>query len=456
MAEALDFLARFTDWERQQIPARHQPVFELRRVLALSDAAGAPHRRGLAVHVTGTKGKGSTAAMIAAILGAHGLRTGLFLSPHLERINERIAVDGIAVSDDRFAALLEGLRPEILRVLASDPPATPSFFEIVTVMALAEFAARGVDAPVVEVGLGGRLDATNILERSVAVITTIGLDHTRVLGRTASAIAREKAGILKPGGIAVTGLAPGEPGFAEIEARARETGTMLLARERDFSIGILGEERVGDRFETRFRLRGGVFHDAGFVISLPGEAQARNAATAIVAAAAFLRARGVAPDAGRTAGALAEFRMPGRTELIRGQDGCLALLDTAHNTSSFAHLAAVLRRHFPAVPVVALLGMASDKRVESAVRQLRGLLRHVVATTLPSPRSLPAADLGARVARALPGCGAAAATDVEPDPERALHRARTLLSPDGLLLVTGSFYLAGALRRRLLPAEATG
>ena len=212
-ASALDWLMTQINYERTTAVPYETAIFKLDRMRGLLTLLGDPHEGLAAVHIAGTKGKGSTAAMMAGILQASGLRTGLYTSPHLDAVQERIAIDGVACRPEEFAALAADVETAVARLPADEhgQPAEPTFFEITTAMAFLHFARRRVDAAVLEVGLGGRLDSTNVCRPSVSIITSISFDHTRQLGNTLAAIAGEKAGIIKAGVSVISGVTGDEP-----------------------------------------------------------------------------------------------------------------------------------------------------------------------------------------------------------------------------------------------------
>jgi dihydrofolate synthase/folylpolyglutamate synthase len=361
-------------------------------IRALLHALGDPQRALGVVHVGGTNGKGSTAAMIEAGLRADGRRTGLYTSPHLLRFTERIRVGGAEIARERAAALAE-------RVFAVGGEYT--FFETATAMALIAFAEAGVDVAVLEVGLGGRLDATNVVERSlVTLVTSIGLDHTDVLGPCMADIAREKAGIFKRGVPAI---------FACDDEDAREE---LLLRA----------EQVG----APAQLYGRDFDDAALPpLALGGAHQRRNAALARQA----LRILGVG-DAAIAAG-LSTVKWPGRLERLSAS----VLVDAAHNGEGAQALAAAL----PAAPFTLVLGVVADKDVRAIVEPLVGRAARVIATRPASPRALPAAELAKLVPRA----------EVADDLAAALAMAA-----GDEVVVAGSIFLVGEARRLVLGEAA--
>lgn len=373
--------------------ARFGMTLGLERVEAALARVGSPEKRlSRIAHVGGTNGKGSTAAMVEAMLLRSARRVGLYTSPHLARFTERIRVGGAEVEREALAS-----RYERLMAVA---PAELSMFEQITVLGLMSFAEEGCDAVVLEVGLGGRLDATNVVDAEVAVVTGVALDHQEVLGPDVPSIAREKAGIFKRGRVAVIG-AGGEPEAVPVlveEAVARGARPVVAGR------------------------------DVEWALALEGAHQQANAACALAAAEAL----GV-PQSARREGLLA-VRWPGRLERL----GDRVLLDAAHNPQAARALAAALRDE--ARPLVLVLAVSSDKDARGIAEPIVGRARSVVVTEAPSTRAMRADELGRLVAG-----------EVVPDWRAALARARTLAGDDALIVVFGSIFLVGAVR-----AELTG
>ncbi|MFO7172096.1 MAG: folylpolyglutamate synthase/dihydrofolate synthase family protein [Bacillota bacterium] len=402
----------------------------LERTRELLRRLGDPHRAGYrVVHIGGTNGKGSTAAMVAAGLRAAGHRVGLYTSPALQRWNERIQVDGRPIADGEVAALAAEVRPAV-EAMVREGYEQPTEFEVTTALAFLHYARQRVDWLVLEVGLGGRYDATNVVEDpAVTCITNVDLDHTEVLGPTHRAIAWDKAGILKPGVPCVTGATHPEA-LAVLRDEARRVGAPLL-------------EVAPPPGPVAWDLTGQVADLPGLPgarIRLLGRHQLANAACA----ARILQVLGL-PEAPIRRG-LAEARWPGRLEVVPGDPP--VLLDVAHNPAGAAALAQAVRDYLPGRPVVLVLGLLADKNVDGFLDALLPLARQAVAVTPDHPtRALPARDLAAALARR----GVAAA--VAPSPEEALRRARALCPAGGAVLVAGSHYLVGPVRSLLVPVE---
>jgi len=406
----------------------------LDRTAALLERLGRPDRRvGRVVHITGTSGKGSVAAMVEAGLRAAGRRVGLFTSPPLTRFTERMQVNRAEIPEEDVARLTARLAGAAEAVAAAglEPPTE---FEVITAMAFAWFAEQSVDDLVLEAGMGGRFDATTAAEAAaVTAITNVGLDHTQWLGETHEQIARDKAGIIRPGVPCVTGT--DHPGaLAVIEQAAREQGAPLLhVTPADFRVleaGLSGQvaDLRGERGWYR-RVR----------LSLLGRHQAANAAVAL----RILELLGVEEDAIRAG--FGRVTWPGRMELIRLPEGPLVLLDAAHNPAKCRALAEAVPELFPGRRIHLLLGMLADKDVADSVAPLLPLAAEVWAATPESPRALPAADL-AEVCRRQ-----GHPARVIPDVHEALQAARAAAAPGDLLLITGSFHTVGPARGALVP-----
>lgn len=435
--DAFAYLRKFTDYERMAAPRYGPKAYNLDRTRALLAAVGDPHLALKVVHVTGTKGKGSTAMMVAAILRQLGLRVGLFTSPHLVHVRERIQVDGRPIPPAAFAARMNEMAGFLQAAREGPEGSHPTFFETMTALGFLHFVRRKVDYAVVEVGLGGRLDSTNVVQPLSTVITNVGLDHTDRLGDTVAKIAVEKAGILKQCIPAVT-AATHPDAVRVIEARARELGSPLRRVGREIEVRgvapatIDGLPAVRCSIETDRRAWGRL------VVRAAGAHQAANAATAIAAIedlspAPFRECRRAAAEA------LSTITLPGRVELVRRDPD--VIVDTAHNPVSMASLRATLEDHFPGRPAVLVLGLSKDKDVDGILREVLPAASAVVFTKAPHPRAADPEDLLARARALAPGL-AARATE---DPRAALRLARTTCDEGDLLVVTGSFFLAGEL-----------
>jgi dihydrofolate synthase/folylpolyglutamate synthase len=417
-----------------------------RHLLAL---LGNPERRLAAVHVAGTNGKGSTAAFLESLLSAGGHRVGLYTSPHLVRFTERIRVDRREIGEAEVVGLVGELRAllEAHPVPAAAGGRSPTFFEFTTVLAFAYFARIGVDYAVVEVGLGGRLDATNALVPRVTAITNVDVDHAELLGGTLEAIASEKLGIVKRGVPLVTTERRASllPRFVAACAAAEAP---LLVLGEGAGGGALGDRPpwVARRTDGTLGYRGLRLALEGVRLGLPGAHQADNAGLALLAAECL--GEGALPaDGARTLAALAAARWPGRLEQV--SDRPRVVLDGAHNAAGARALARALREEFRYDRLILVASIMADKDVEAMMGTLAPLASLVVATRAPVPRAADPVRIAAAARRATPP---PARVVVAADIGAALEAARAEASRDDLVLVAGSLYAVGEARARLLPA----
>lgn len=408
----------------------------LDRIRAVTELLGNPQDDVPVVHLTGTNGKTSLARMVAALLRAQGLRVGTYTSPHLQDVRERVRVDATPIPRGAFLDLLGELRPVLDEVEARRGELV-TFFEVMTALAYLHFARERVDAAVVEVGMGGRLDATNVACGRVAVLGPVGLDH-RELGSRPAEIAEEKAGIVKPGTRTVVS-ARQEPGVAAVvDAAARRAGARLLVEGGE--LGVVANEPVpgGQRLELRGPT--GPVRDA--FLPLSGAHQAANATVAVAAAEAFLGAP-LPPE--RLRRGLAAARSPGRLELVRRPGAPPVLLDGAHNPDAARSLADAVRSDFaPFTPRILVLGVLGDKDADGMASALLPGFDRVVLAPAPSVR----AGTLDRLAAAVRARGSV--PELADDVREALDRGYALAGPDGgLVVVTGSLYVVGAARDAL-------
>ena len=399
----------------------------LERMRALVDALGDPQTSYPVIHLTGTNGKGSTARMITALLAESGLTVGTYTSPHLERVNERISRNNEPIDDEDLADLLADL--ERLEPVVG---VTNSYFELLTAAALKWFADIAVDVAVVEVGLLGRYDATNVCDGLVAVVTNVGHDHTDGLDGWNARIAEEKSGIVKP----VSSLVLGETDPELLPIFHRAGAREIFERERDFECES-NELAVGGRL-LYLRTPQAAYEDV--FLSLHGAHQGDNAACALTAAESFFDAP-LSDDVVRTA--LASMRVPGRFEVVAREP--LIIIDGAHNIEGAATAAATLRDDFKAdgetILVVAMLSPREPLPILEALDAEDASI--VIASSAPSPRAVPPEE----IAKAAEELGTR--TIVEPDIATALDRAKRLANPEDVILVTGSLWFIGAARALL-------
>jgi dihydrofolate synthase / folylpolyglutamate synthase len=430
--------------ELAQTPAQK---FDLAHMRVLLRAMNHPERGFRSVLIAGTNGKGSTAATLASILISSGLKTGLYTSPHLLRINERIRINGEEISDDEFARLHGEVDDTAEKLIEQgDLPWHPSFFEMMTAIAFAYFARECVDIAVLEVGMGGRLDATNVVEPLVSVITDISLDHQKFLGNTVGEIAREKAGIIRPGEVVVT--LPQQPEANDV------IGNTILELEAEGVSAVQyvppispasTEYRVAsvEKVVQRYRLQ--VMGKMILVESpLVGRHQLRNVALA-VAAAEELSKKGLAGITAETIErGIRETRWPGRFQVLQARGGWPEIvLDVAHNPAGAWALRSALSERYEDRSLILVFGAMRDKAISEMAEILFPLAERVIATRPENPRAAPPEEI--RQAGKRTGAEIEAAADVA----SGLQRARAAAGQGAVIVVTGSIYLVGEAMRVL-------
>jgi dihydrofolate synthase/folylpolyglutamate synthase len=388
--QALDYLYSFIDYETMHQP-RQAAHYDLRRMEELLDRLGNPHLKARTVHIAGTKGKGSTAAMIASALTAAGYATGLYTSPHLTDIRERFRINGRLITRAELVDLVQKLKPEVTAVNHRAAYGQLTTFELLTTLAFCHFAGKGVDFQVVEAGLGGRLDATNVVSPEVGVITSISLDHTEVLGNSLAVVAAEKAGIIKPGVTVVS--APQPPAAARvIEETCLKQGADLIRVDTEVSWRRLGLDEGGQLLEIK-------------------EAVAKG---------------------------LGSVNWPGRFQIIRRRP--TIVLDGAHNPAAAAGLLESLRDYFSRQSVgqaILVFGTSVDKDLAGIASALSPYFSRVIVTRSQHPRAMAAAPAEAEFGRY--GLKVEAADDVA----EALKRALAVAGEEDIICVTGSLFVAG-------------
>jgi dihydrofolate synthase/folylpolyglutamate synthase len=408
--EALSFWYGRIDFEKRSAKPEELKLDRMRALLRL---VGDPQKRLRIVHVAGTKGKGSTSAMLEAVLRQAGYSVGLFTSPHLEEVTERIQVNRQNITREELIARLEEIRPAVEALERSISNRAPTFFEVGTALGFLHFLYRRVDFVVLEVGLGGRLDSTNVCSPLVSVITEISFDHMAQLGDTLKEIAREKAGIIKPRRPVVTTATEPEA-IAEIEQIASERASPLLKLGRDFQVDPTRE------------------------LNLRGAHQAINAA-GVVATVGLLRKRGIPiPDSAIDAG-LSAVHWPARMEVMRERP--LVILDCAHNVASISALIATLRHLFPQYPRRRLIfAISNDKQFEPILKMLAPHFDHFYLTRYGNnPRCVPPEQL----AKLLHSIEPARPFSVHPTSREAWTAALSQSTPESAIVITGSVFLAG-------------
>jgi dihydrofolate synthase / folylpolyglutamate synthase len=422
--------------------------FDLAHMRVLLQAMEHPERRFPSVLIAGTNGKGSTAATLASILRASGLKTGLYTSPHLIRINERIRINGEEISDSDFADLhaqVDGQAGKLVR--NGELPWHPSFFEMMTAIAFEYFARRKVELAVLEVGMGGRLDATNVVEPRVSVITDISLDHQKYLGNTLGEIATEKMGIVRPGGVAI--VLPQQPGandvignsILEIDARAVNAVPYVPPVSPGSGEYLVLSTGSGTGYVYRYPLQ---VLDEQISVETPlvGRHQLRNVALAI-AAAVELNEQGYGGiTAKNIERGIRETRWPGRFQMIAARPGWPEMvIDVAHNPAGAWALRSALSERYDGRPLIFVFGAMRDKAIAEMAEILFPLAEKVIATRPDNPRSASPEEIQRAAART-----GADVEEVE-DVQKAVERARALAGARTVVVITGSIYMVGEVMR---------
>jgi len=446
-ADAQAFLFSRFDLERA-MNTSSPDTFKLDRMRQLAELLGNPQRKIKTVHVAGTKGKGSVSSMVSEILTKAGYTTGLFTSPHLEHLGQRFCINGVACSEEELIELIQQIVPAVEEMDRRDTQQTdvdlkPTFFEITTALAFLYFCQAEADIAVVEVGLGGRLDSTNICEPIVTAITNIGLDHTEILGGTLELIAREKAGIIKPGIPLINGCTlEGPQQVIERIAKKRQAPIVSLSTDIQFS---------SDNHSTIFPLLKSVsindtcyFED--LTIGIPGQHQLTNAAICLGIIHELRNQNLPITDHAIRTG-LAEVQCAGRLELIDSRPQ--VLLDVAHNPNSVEALAQFLTQHFPDTKLHLILSCSKDKQYEEITSLLTPLFHSLTFTKYSrNPRAVEPHVL---YQSAVTACNnLASRTQTEPSPLLAFQEATENAAENDLVVVTGSFYLIAELRQQAL------
>ncbi len=435
--DAVRYIVESTDYERMKDVSYSARTFRLDRVRRLLEVLDNPHHHWQAVHIAGTKGKGSTAALVEAIARAHGLKCGLFTSPHLVDMRERIQIDRQWIDREVMRQLTQRLARAVEAHL---PNNRPTFFEMLTAIGFMAFREAGCNLAVLEVGLGGRLDSTNVVLPQVAVITGISLDHTAQLGPDLASIAAEKAGIIKPGGPLV--VAPQQPEAAQvIEARAAELGAPLVKVGREVTFHWQAE-LVEGRPAGRVTVETPRARYEAMELALPGRSQAINASCAVAACEILLEGMGRPLDEAALRQALRSVVWEGRMQTFPGQP--TVILDGAHNAASLRQLLDSVDTYYPQAPRVTLFGSAADKDIAGMMAVLAERGERVHFTRTDNPRAADPQELRQSYAEAtrLASSGGeciGASSDIL----AALNACRESLPPQGVLVICGSLYLVG-------------
>jgi dihydrofolate synthase/folylpolyglutamate synthase len=489
--EALAFLYKAIDYEKLISYQYNAATFSLDRMVRMLEYAGNPHKKFPSIHITGTKGKGSTSIMMSTILEHAGLTTGLFTSPHLIDLKERIQINSQKISEEEFAGNLNEFRPYIQHLRDTEPSASPTFFEILTAVAMLYFKKKHVDIAVLEVGLGGRLDSTNVVIPQVSVITNVALDHTAILGNTISSIAYEKAGIIKQG-VPVVSAVEAPEALAVIEKTCKEKGARLYLLGREILISECGMRNAdlspnplvpNPKFEIRnskskvqspqsaiVRLsthdevrnrstehsRRSPQSERGLLckiktwrhtypnifLPLVGAHQAKNCAL-VLGALEIMREQGtISIDDETIRKALAQVYCPARVEVI-GKNP-LIILDYAHTVDSMKFLRESLLGNFTFNKLILVLGFSQDKDLDNILKEIVSVGDSIIVTRSKNPRAALPEDLSQRIEKL---CGKQA--EILDNTHDAVTTAKQTASRGDLICITGSAYIAGEAKQAL-------
>jgi len=426
--QAEDYLNSFINYEKIPGISYAQPGYSLRHVEELLNRMGNPHLAAKTIHIAGTKGKGSVAAMIALVLSSSGYKTGLYTSPHLHNLRERISVDGSLISKAEFATAMAEVKPFIESMKQDTTSRQLTYFEALTVLAFAYFKKKRVDLQVLEVGLGGRLDATNVTRPIVCIITPVSLDHTEILGNSLEEIAQEKAGIIKSGCWVVLSPQP-EEAASVISDIYREKEAKVVQVGKDVTWRKIG----GDLYHQSLVIEG---RTSSYQVSIPllGDYQLENAASA-VAALEILASVGFAISAPDIVQGLARVEWPGRFQVL--QQHPTVLLDGAHNVASMKRLVSNVKAYFNYKRILLVFGTSCDKDIPGIIEELVPLCPQVIVTQAPHSRAASPSNLAAEFTKRgiKPEIGETVA--------QALSRALSLADRTDLICITGSLFIVG-------------
>jgi dihydrofolate synthase / folylpolyglutamate synthase len=423
---ALDFIYSFIDYEKKRDP--HVKItWDLRRVEVLLEKLGNPHLKAKTVHIAGSKGKGSTAAMVASVLTAAGYTTGLYTSPHLHFFNERIQVNGRMITNDEIVAMVAKIKPAVEEVNKEARYGVLTTFEVTTVLGFYYFAQKKVDIQVIEVGLGGRLDATNVVQPDVCVITPISYEHTDILGKTLALIATEKSGIIKKGSVVISSPQPAEADAA-IAAVCVNQNAKLIRVGKDVTYQGTKFDDAKQSFQVNGRL--GSYN---LTIPLLGEYQLSNAATAVAALEVLIEKGNPVPGKSIAQGTQA-VQWEGRLQVLNRHP--LVVADGAHNQDSAHKLRQALAQYFKFEQAALIIGMSSDKDLAGIVTELAPVFRQVIVTKSLHPRAMGTRPIAEEFLKH--GITARQTDDIS----AAMPLALSLVGENDLLCVTGSLFIA--------------
>ena len=427
-SQAEDYLNSFFNYEQIPGVSYAQPGYSLSHVEELLNRMHNPQLAAKTIHVAGTKGKGSVAAMIAEVLSGSGYKTGLYTSPHLHNLRERISIEGRFISEAEFATAMTEIKPSIESMRPDSAFRQLTYFEVLTALAFAYFQKTQVDFQILEVGLGGRLDATNVCRPVVCIITPISLDHTQILGNSLGEIAREKAGIIKSGCWVVIAPQPQEAASVITEI-CHEKDAKVVQVDKD----VIWYKRGGDLNHQSLVIKG---RTNKYQVSIPllGDFQLENAA-ATIAALEILVSEGFSISTTNIAQGLAKVKWPGRFDIL--QQNPTVLVDGAHNVASMKRLVININEYFAHRRIFLVFGTSSDKDIPGIVNELVPLSPHVIVTLAAHSRAAPLSILVTEFNK----------RGIEPESREtvseAISRALSMADKTDLICITGSLFVAG-------------
>ncbi len=439
--EATEFLLQAIDYEKLTNYKYNITNFNLKRMEKLLSNVGNPHKRGTYVHITGTKGKGSTAIMIASALKVSGLKTGLFTSPHLVYLGERIKVNDEIISQKMLLQLVNELKPYIERERLKDITLSPTFFDTITAIALTYFERKKVDISVLEVGMGGRLDSTNVILPQISIITPIGYDHTDTLGHTLDRIAYEKSGIIKEC-IPVVSSTQEHEVLSIISKTCKEKKAQLRLVGKDILITDIKQIRKNELYGTECSISTWRNKYKNIFLPIVGQHQVGNCATAIGALETLSENGVVKIDNGKIINALAKINCPARIEVVSKKP--LIILDTSHTVSSMKFLRESIKENFTFKRLILVIGMSGDKDIDGILREITRVADELIFTRTHNPREAEPGQL-AQIAKKHYHKEPIVIENID----EALKEAKRIANKDDLICITGSFYLAGKVKETL-------
>jgi len=442
--QAMQYLFTTTDYEKQQRLRYNATTFDLNRMNALLKGLGNPHKKTKCVHIAGTKGKGSTATMLARMMEANGYTIGLYTSPHVTTLHERIVVNSTMITRKEFLDLINRVHATLEKMAKQDD--RPTFFEIITAIAFLQFADHNVDLAIIETGLGGRLDSTNVIVPELIGITSISIDHQNLLGETLDCIATEKAGVIKKGVPVLTVYQdPIAMKALKKQAASVKAPFIITGKDVDFSYRFESSREHGPH--TRICLTTPTSRFEHLRVPLPGEHQAINCGLAL-AMLDRLKSQGYTIDDEKAISGLTDIKLAGRMEMVYRDPR--VLVDAAHNAASVRALIQAIGQHIPYDSLVFIFGCNADKDVRGMLTELQYGADKVIFTRSNSPKAVFPMDLAEMYTDI---CGKMCQTALSL--REALRVAQSAVTREDLICVTGSFYLVGQAKEMLTPRAAT-